>query len=380
MPRMVIVLLASCVLIGWALFPRGAQAAGLTPREPELAEYEARADAALEALMSLYWNPALRMFNNAYPCENCNEPFHYWWQAHGIDVLLDAYERTGDDVYLQRVSDMYDGLRWRNGGHLFNDFYDDEQWMALALLRAYTLSNDERYLHAAQRLWDDIRNGWNDAFGGGISWRKSQRDYKNAPANGPAAILAARLYRITGDEAHLEWAKRIYGWLKSHLLDPETGLVWDGINRTGDGAIDKGWLFTYNQGTFVGAGVELYRVTGDEAYLLDANRTAHAALTRLVDLNGIFLEDGQGDGGLFKGILVRYLVELYKVARDSAILEALRKNADSLWEARMPENVFGPRWRVPRHYGTVDLSTQLSAVKLFNLVALAHALEDEEVE
>ncbi len=164
MPRMVIVLLASCVLIGWALFPRGAQAAGLTPREPELAEYEARADAALEALMSLYWNPALRMFNNAYPCENCNEPFHYWWQAHGIDVLLDAYERTGDDVYLQRVSDMYDGLRWRNGGHLFNDFYDDEQWMALALLRAYTLSNDERYLHAAQRLWDDIRNGWNDAL------------------------------------------------------------------------------------------------------------------------------------------------------------------------------------------------------------------------
>lgn len=340
----------------------------------ERSQAQERADAALAALMELYWNPGLRMFNNAYPCNDCNGQFHYWWQAHAIDALLDAYERTGDAVYLERVSQMYDGLRWRNGGHLFNDFYDDEEWMGLALLRAYTLSGDERYLLAAQRLWDDIQRGWNDAYGGGISWRKSQRDYKNAPANGPAAILAARFYLITGDEAHLEWSRRIYAWLKEHLVDPNTGLVWDGINRTGDGAIDKGWLFTYNQGTFVGAAVELWRATGDEAYLVDARRTAEAAITRLVDLNGILVEDGQGDGGLFKGILVRYLVELYKVERDERILASLQKNADSLWQARTPENVFGPRWRSPRHYGTVDLSTQLSAVKLFNLVALAETM------
>jgi len=378
--KLIAIFLAGCLSAGWALFPRGAEAVRDAGQEAERAGDEDRADAALDALMNLYWNPGLRMFNNAYPCNNCNGQFHYWWQAHGIDALLDAYERTGDPAYLERVSEMYDGLRWRNGGHLFNDFYDDEAWMALALLRAYTLAGDERYLQAAQRLWDDIRNGWNDTFGGGIPWRKSQRDYKNAPANGPAAVLAARLYRVSGDEAHLEWAKRIYGWLKQHLLDPATALVWDGINRTGDGTIDKGWLFTYNQGTFVGAAVELFRATGDETYLQDAQRTAKAALTRLVGLDGVFLEDGQGDGGLFKGILVRYLVELYKVERDDQILEALKKNADSLWQARMPENVFGPRWRVPRHYGTVDLSTQLSAVKLFNLVALAQALAREEVE
>src|SRR5690606_41567129 len=42
--RMILVLLASCVLVGWALFPRGAHAAGLAARDPELAKYEARAD------------------------------------------------------------------------------------------------------------------------------------------------------------------------------------------------------------------------------------------------------------------------------------------------------------------------------------------------
>ena len=46
----------------------------------------------------------------------------------------------------------------------------------------------------------------------------------------------------------------------------------------------------------------------------------------------------------------------------------------------MPEGTFGPRWRLPRHYGTVDLSTQLSAVMLFNLLALAEHLAGEEVK
>lgn len=392
MARVILFSVASVLLVlaaAWLLVPRGVEAAE-SPGASEASEVsgesevtsltvaQERADAAVDALMQLYWNPGLRMFNNAHPCQQCNDQFHYWWQAHGIDALLDAYERTGDAVYLERVDEMYLGLRLRNGGHLFNDFYDDEQWMGIALLRAHTLTGNERYLQAAVNLWNDIRHGWNDTYGGGISWRKSQRDYKNAPANGPAAILAARLYHVTGDETYLEWAQRLFAWLKDHLLDPQTSLVWDGINRTGDGQIDKGWLFTYNQGTFVGAAVELWRATGDEGYLADARATAHAALARLTDPSGVFLEDGQGDGGLFKGILVRYLVELYRVERDPAILAGLRANADSLWRARMPENTFGPRWRLPRHYGRVDLSTQLSAVKLFNLVALAERIAADE--
>jgi len=42
------------------------------------------------------------------------------------------------------------------------------------------------------------------------------------------------------------------------MVDPATGFVWDGKNRTGDGHIDKDWEFTYCQGVFIGAGVELY--------------------------------------------------------------------------------------------------------------------------
>ena len=217
MSRMVVFSLISLLIAAWLFLPKGAEAAGASGRSGVDQDATIRADSALEALMRLYWNQVLRMFDNAYPCNQCNDQFHYWWQAHGIDALLDAYERTGDAVYLERVGDMYLGLRLRNGGHLFNDFYDDEQWMGIALLRAHTLTGDEQYLQAAVRLWNDIRYGWNDVYGGGISWRKSQRDYKNAPANGPAAILSARLYHLTGEDSYLEWAQRLYAWLKENL-------------------------------------------------------------------------------------------------------------------------------------------------------------------
>ena len=50
------------------------------------------------------------------------------------------------------------------------------------------------------------------AGGGGIWWRRGD-DFKNAPANGPAAILAAR----TGD---LEFATTITDWIAATLVDP----------------------------------------------------------------------------------------------------------------------------------------------------------------
>lgn len=328
------------------------------------------ADLATDALMRHYWNPDLKMFNNQFPCDNCNGQFHYWWQAHAIDALLDAFERTGDDVYLERVGDLYAGLRWRNGGHLFNDFYDDEEWMAIALLRAYTLSGDEEYLRAATMLWHDIKGGWNDFYGGGIAWRKSQRDYKNTPANAPAAILAARLYQVTKDEVFLDWAKRIFAWLKENLIHPQTGIVWDGINRTGDGQIDKSWLFTYNQGTVVGAAIELWRATQDETYLHDATRTAHTSVQAMTAINGVFPDEGQGDGGLFKGIFVRYLVEFVKETGDQVVRDVILRQAESLWPGQTDQGIFGPRWTGTRHAGTIDLSTELSAVMLFNLTAL----------
>lgn len=341
-------------------------------------QWGTRANLAQDSLDTRFWNETIRMYNIEAPCPDgtCNTIFHYWWMAHAVDNLVDAYVRTDSALYEERLAQLYDGLLERNGGQWPNPLYDDMEWMALAWLRAYQATGIERYREAVDTLWADIRTGWNEHCGGGIAWQKTQLDYKNTPANAPAAILAARLYQAFGREEDRAWAERIYAWLKTNLVDPVSGFVWDGMNREGDGKIDKDWKFTYCQGVYIGAGVELYRVTGDEAYLEDANRTADAAKAELAHPEtGLLPLEGTGDGGLFKGILVRYLAELVRERpSSSAVASWLNANAELLWgRGRGDELLFSGLWNQPARE-TVELSTQLSGVMLLEAAARLESL------
>lgn len=333
-----------------------------------------RANEAQDTLERLFWNDGIRMYDIETPCPDgaCNTIFHYWWMAHAADALTDAYERTGEKRYLKRLGALYEGIIARNGGALPNELYDDMEWMALAWLRAYRATGEEAYRQAAILLWEDIQTGWNEHMGGGIAWRKSQLDYKNTPANAPAVILAARLYQAFGKPEDLSWAYLIYRWQRAHLVDPVTGFVWDGMNRTGDGRIDKDWRFTYCQGVYIGAAVELYRITGQRDYLDDAVRTYRAAVAGLTDpATGLLPDEGGGDGALFKGIFVRYAAELARMAPGMTNAEELlTANAKRMWNGgkRPGEALFGPDWAsTPK--ATVPLSAQLSAVMLLEQAA-----------
>ncbi|MFD0695869.1 glycoside hydrolase family 76 protein [Paenibacillus sp. GCM10027628] len=339
----------------------------------EQAPWGQRADLAQAGLMKQYWNEKLNLFDNLSPCNDlCNEKFHYWWQAHGVDSLVDAYVRTGSIEYKSYLEKMHQGILDRNGGAFPNEFYDDMEWMALAWLRAYQATGDKTYKETAFLLWEDIKTGWNEEQGGGIAWRKPQLDYKNTPANAPAVILAARLYKQFGNADDLVWAKKIYAWQKANLVDPDTGFVWDGKNREGDGKIDKGWEFTYCQGVYIGAGVELYRATGENDYLADAVRTAQAAKNRLTSpTTGMLPSESNGDGGLFKGIFVRYLAELaLEDPGQKESLDLLFTNANSLWEYGRDgqRQMFSKSW-VSTPEPTEDLSVNLSGVMLLERMA-----------
>ena len=328
------------------------------------AEHQARALQTLNELPSTFWNADVQMFHNRLPCDNCDEVFHYWWQAHALDVLIDAYELTGDAAWLHRASDLYEGLLSRNGGDLHNDYYDDMLWMALAVLRLYEITGQNHYLTTVQTLWNDIISAWNTSFDGGIPWRRTQLDYKNAPSNGPAVLLAARLYQTTGDETSLEWARRIFDWMQNVLVDPASGLVWDGINRQGDGLIDKQWMFTYNQGTYSGGALALWKITGESFYLQQARRNVQSTLQTLVRPDGVLVQHRQGDGGLFTGILIRYLNEFRGgEASVEGVSHVLNISAEAAWHSRTDQGVFPPVWGELYNEG-IDLSTHLSGVML----------------
>lgn len=335
-------------------------------------DWNMRAETAQEELVYNFWNEQFGIMNQYVPCEgNCNDHFIYWWHAHVIDSLIDGYRRTRSQRYMKRVDRVVEGVLALNGGTLLHNYYDDMEWMALALLRAYDETKDVKYKEWTLTLWENIKTAWNDHMGGGMAWRKNQLDYKNTPANAPAAILAARLYQRFGVESDFEWAARIYHWNKDNLTDPETGFVWDGMNRLGDGKIDIDWEYTYCQGVMIGAGVELYRITGDGVYAADAVKTANAALDRFVqEQDGMLPNEGEDDCGLFKGIFVRYLGELLSVRPDLLhVREMLMHNAEVMWASgRNEQGLISRSWQQPVE-PIVQLCAQLSGLMLVEIAA-----------
>ncbi|AIQ68917.1 glycoside hydrolase family 76 protein [Paenibacillus graminis] len=339
------------------------------------ADWKTRADWFQHSLRKYFFNEKTGIMNQWFPKEY-NRPgdnFYYWWHAHVLDVLVDAYERTGDPAIVVQIREYSSCLRANNGGTFLHNYYDDMEWTALALLRAYQATGEEEYKTAVLELWADIQTAWNDHFGGGMAWKKDQLDYKNTPANAPAAILAARLYGLRRNPEDLEWAVRIYEWNQTHLVDPDTGRVWDGINRLGDGRIDYDWEFTYCQGVFLGAGAELFRVTGEQKYAGDALLTARSCIKRLCHPETLLLPDeGIDDTGLFKGILIRYFVLLEKQLPGAvSIREIILANADALWTKGLdhPMGLCGPSWE-HKPVLPVQLSVQLSGLMLLEGAAV----------
>ncbi|MCK7557098.1 alpha-1,6-mannanase [Chitinophaga sedimenti] len=332
------------------------------------------ADSSYNSLIANFYNASGKYYNEN---NSGKTTFHYWRNAHALDVLIDAYLRKNNDPQIKlRMDELLAGMKTQNGNTYINHFYDDMEWMALACIRAFEATNDPAYKTTAQLLWNDIKGGWDDRWGGGIYWNKDRAN-KNTPANAPASIIASRMYQLNHDPVDLDWAKKIYQWQKTNLVDPVTGLVWDGLDGTGT---NKAWKFTYNQGVHIGAGVELYKITGDAVYMNDALRTANNSLTGDFTSGNIMKDEGGGDGGLFKGILVRNLLLLITDGALSStdktkFANFLYLNAQTLWlqGTSRPAVIYGPKWTTM--VTSTDLSTQLSGAMAIEAAARLKALD-----
>lgn len=264
-----------------------------------------------------------------------------------------------------------DNIVERNDGQLFNDYFDDMLWFALALERVHRATGEQRFLDEAIAIWDHvIAEGWNETLGWSLAWRKQQLAYKNTPANGPLVILGVRLSRLDSSHDYLSHAQRAFDWLTANLVGAD-GFVEDGINRNDDGAVDTQWRFTYNQGLYIGAAVELFGATGDDDFLTRAVQTATTAVRELSD-GTVFPDEGDGgDEGLFKGVYYRYLGELLAVlagteghAAERVELERfLRAGTDALWQNSQVDGHLRPGndWSKPP-VEWIPYSTMVSAI------------------
>lgn len=335
--------------------------------------WNAAADSSSNAFVMLYWNSADNYFNFN---NSGDKHFNYWPQAHALDVVTDAYIRTNDPLYRSVIDKWYEGVKKKNWNTFYNEYYDDMEWIALAMLRSYNATQDERYKTSAIEVWKDIQTGWNSNAGGGIAWKKDQLYSKNACSNGPACILAARMFQQFGDIKDKEWALKIYDWEKETLFNPANGAVYDNIDsRTG--AIQTSWIFTYNEGTFLGSALELYKITGEKGYLNDAIKAADYTLNNLVNSNDRLLKsEGDGDGGLFKGVFIRYFTQLILLPDLDAgtrkrYMAFFKLNAETLWRTgtNKHEILFSNYWKT-KPGNTTELTTQTSGATLIEAAAL----------
>jgi len=331
-----------------------------------------RADQAQHSLDAIYgapWPQFLSNWSPSYP--GSDDVFNYWWLAHVIDVRLDAYERTGDGRWLDQARLARRNLVERNGGGLVNEYFDDMAWFGLALERLSRLAADPAARDDAIQLWQYCRErGWNDTCGPSMAWRTEQPDYKNTPANGPFAILGARLFQATNDAVFLRYSQDAFEWITRTLTGPD-GFVEDGINRLGDGAIDRQWRFTYNQGLYIGAGTALAAATGQTSYLDRVGPTVRTALSALT-ADEVFASEGSGgDEGLFKGIFYRYALSYLRQRPDNQLAAFIGTSAECLWlRGHDAQGRFHPGndWR-QAPVGAVPYSTHLSAIMAVEAMA-----------
>ena len=293
--------------------------------------WRAVAEGMTKALIKHFWGAGFEGYPNRYYFNYESDlanmsTNHYWPQAHAMDVIVDAYLRTSNQEYLNFYPLWWEGAPKFNfsGKDIdpwWNEFVDDMEWIALAQLRMYESTQREAYFLKARQLYNDwIWTTWGPEdekpWYGGITWKTDVSKSKNACSNGPAAIIAARMYAMHDDitqvgskpkHAYLEEAVKIYTWLRDNLYDGKTGKVYDNMNLKGE---VSPMVFTYNQGTFIGAAHELYKITGDKAYLSEAVQAANYVVDHMSTNRGVLHDAASGDGGLFNGIFFRYFVKL----------------------------------------------------------------------
>lgn len=240
-----------------------------------------------------------------------------------------------------------DVLGSRFGG---DRYYDDNAWVGLALIQLERMRPGAGCLDRATELFRFAVAGWDRRpdvpSPGGVFWVEQGRGEgarnhcRNTVSNAPNAALGLHLAELIGVPAWAHepiGAEDMYEWVNAMLdasEEPEqraTGLFWDKVRN--DGTPDK-TIWSYNQGSMVGANVLLARQagTGQAVYLARAESIARKAL-RHFGSRGY-----ESQPAAFNAIFFRNLLLLHAATSDAGlrteIADTVRAYADGAWSKR----------------------------------------------
>jgi predicted alpha-1,6-mannanase (GH76 family) len=348
MRRLLGLVAAAAVVLGTA--------GGLAVTTPQSASALTRSqsDRAWTAFVHTYWDPSANYFftNSGHQVDPAHNPgpdgglySDYWWEAQLWEGVEDRYQATHDPQARRMIEQVLAGFQAKYPDFRKNDYNDDMLWWARGSVRAYELTHDPKFLRESEAIFGYVSQFEDTTYGGGIWWKNvhvgdGTQNQKNVATNGTAIQTAAMLYRATGDPTYRATAIRLFTWLSANF--DRDGRLRDDIDANGWHDYD----FTYNQGGYAGAALQLSLITHDRTLIPKADRAVDWAVRYLTE-SGTFADEGTNDGSLFKAILTRNMRDLVDLAGQRQYAAVLTANASQAANHASPEGIVGPSWSLP---------------------------------
>ncbi len=292
-----------------------------------------------------------------------------WTEALDITVAIDRYQYThaqGDrDFTISLLNSLayYNAAGGPNGNWQGDGWDDNLAWMVNPFLRGYQLTGISSYLTQAEAGWNNgYRQGWDTTVAGGGIWENTDKQSKCALSNDPFVFEGVGLYQATGDGTYLTKAETIYSWVRSTLLvtsGQNAGRVHGCVGSNGVVQADDDNV--YNDGSFLEAATQLYRVTGNQAYYNDAKMVAD----HTVAMGSVLHNNAEDSGSQWAYWFTRGLSDF---AADANLWSNygswLQGNANAAWSERSNLNITWNDWTTPTN------NTNASPVEMSSAAAI----------
>jgi hypothetical protein len=267
--------------------------------------------------------------------------------ANDIEVAEDAYQYNHGAADRSLIVTLLDTFLVKNGTDwTYDGWNDDIGWMANIFIRGYQFTGQANYLTEAENEWNMAYNrGWDSTLGGGI-YEQQGKPGKEALSNNPFIFEGVQLYQLSGDATYLTKAEAIYSWVRTNLVNTTSannalgfpGQVNQGIN--GDGTLSSGDN-VYNEGTWVVAATDLYRVTGVQQYHDDALLT----ITRRINKDTTLHSTSECCGNQWAYWITQGISDFATDTNQwGTYLAYLQNNANQAWSERCSLNLTWNDW------------------------------------
>ena len=357
-----------------------------TPEEESLT-YKEKAKEVYDMIQSLYKQGDL--YKENFPSQSGERQYSYLWPYVGMltagNVLYElGYDKSilekefaGLESYYDNRSTLPTYQAYPVSGGGTDHYYDDSAIVAMELIQAYELTGENFYLDRAKKVTDFIMSGEDSRMGGGLYWFENQSAdctggpncMKAANTSAYAAHVTSRMYQITSESRYLNFAKRVYEWNFNNLRDPSDNLYWNDINIGTNKINTTKW--TYNSGLMIMAGVDLYEITDEEKYLNEAINTARSAYSKFTKvINGKLFY--QPNDSWFNVELLSAFIELAQYdSKTDEYINLFKNNIDHAWEnARNSEGQFYEDWSGSSQGRYYWLLHQAALIEAYGRIAL----------